>query len=371
MRVYAAALFTLTLAGSARAQSISVDFEPANTPFGGPTPNYGASNGVGGVWNSVSTVSASGLRSWDGSPTGVSLFLDDPLEGCVQFGVGPFNYSNLAGTFGEHEALLDDQYAPEEFNLSCTFQGLASGSYVVDTILAIGGCQSQVDVSVVGSPDPIVSLTGYWAGSFVQGVNVARHTKTVTDGTIVIEFDVTGHILDYLFLSGIQLSMGEQQLPGTPLCFGDGSAAPCPCSNTGRAGRGCQNSASTGGAVLFATGTTSPDTVVLRCSGELTSALSIYLQGNASIVPVVFGDGIRCAGGTIRRLYTKTATAGESFAPGPSDPSITVRSAQVGVPIPAEGRRYYQVYYRDANAGFCASPPGNTFNISSAVRIDW
>jgi hypothetical protein len=321
------------------------------------------------VWNQVSAVSASSLRSWDGSPTAVSVFLDDPNPGCTT-GVEPFFAYDYVGSSGEDEALLDDRYSPDQFVISCTFQGLAPGDYVVDTI-GVRLCPSFVEVSVVGSPDPPQTPSGTWSGAYLQGETYARHRKTVTDGTIRIDFRVLGHLADYMFLSGIQLDMGEQELPGVPLCFGDSSAAACPCSNAGGPARGCQNSAGTGGATLFATGTADPDTVVLHSFGELPNSLSIFLQGNASIPPVAYGDGLRCAGGTLRRLYTKAASGGEAIAPAPGDPSITVRSAQVGVPIPPDGRRYYQVYYRDANPGFCAAPQGSTFNISSAVRIAW
>jgi hypothetical protein len=30
--------------------------------------------------------------------------------------------------------------------------------------------------------------------------------------------------------------------------------------------------------------------------------------------------------------------------------------------------RFYQTYYRDPATGFC---PGATFNVTSAIRIDW
>jgi photosystem II stability/assembly factor-like uncharacterized protein len=47
--------------------------------------------------------------------------------------------------------------------------------------------------------------------------------------------------------------------PFVPFCFGDGSTTtPCPCGNTGAAGRGCANSVNAMGALLVATGTTSP-----------------------------------------------------------------------------------------------------------------
>ena len=372
MKRFHLALLPLILAFPARAQSINVDFEPASTPYGSPSPNYAGSAGAPGVWNSVSTVSASGLRRWDGQSTGVSLLLSDPTPGCISSGSDPFSATDIPGTSGEDEALLDDRYVPDAWILSCTFQGLAPGDYVVDTIVGKGICQAWMWVTVPGSPDPAQELVGgTWSGSFVEGVNFVRHHKTVTDGTIQIDFELEGHVTTYMALSGIQLSMGEQELPGTPLCSADGSAVACPCANTGLPGRGCENSGDTGGAVLFATGTTSPDTVVLRSSGERSSALSVFFQGNASIVPVVFGDGLRCAGGTLKRLYIKTASAGEAFAPGPGDPSITARSAALGVPIPAGGRRYYQVQYRDPDPSFCAAPIGSTFNASSAVKVNW
>lgn len=156
------------------------------------------------------------------------------------------------------------------------------------------------------------------------------------------------------------------------LCFGDGTqATPCPCSNNGIAGHGCENSASTGGALLGATGSTNPDTVVLHSSGELPTSLTIFLQGNTQLTPTPFGDGLRCAGGVLKRLYLKSASGGAANAPEPGDPSVSTRSAALGDPIASGSSRWYQTYYRDANLGFCPSPTGNTYNITNAVRIDW
>ena len=59
MRWTVPVLLPLLSALPARAQSINVDFESANTPYGRPTPNYRGSGGAAGVWNSVSTVSQS------------------------------------------------------------------------------------------------------------------------------------------------------------------------------------------------------------------------------------------------------------------------------------------------------------------------
>jgi hypothetical protein len=154
-------------------------------------------------------------------------------------------------------------------------------------------------------------------------------------------------------------------------CFGDGSGAACPCSNSGAAGRGCQNSASTGGAFLTVTGTANPDTIVLNSSGENPNALTIFLQGSANIGPVSFGDGLRCAGGTLRRLYVNNASGGIAFAPLPGDPSVSARATALGDLIHPGSRRYYQTYYRDPSASFCPAPQGANFNASQMRRITW
>src|SRR5262249_8708391 len=97
--------------------------------------------------------------------------------------------------------------------------------------------------------------------------------------------------------------------PGTPICPGDGTASACPCGNSGLPGRGCNNSASTGGAVLTSNGGASigDDTVVLTSHGELPNALSIFLQGKQVGSPVPFGDGLRCINGNLKRIAVKSA----------------------------------------------------------------
>jgi hypothetical protein len=156
------------------------------------------------------------------------------------------------------------------------------------------------------------------------------------------------------------------------MCFGDGTLAPCPCNNPGATGHGCENSASTGGALLQATGTTNPDTLVLTATDELPSALSIVLQGDVLLSgSAPFGDGLRCAGGHLRRLFVKSAVSGTVTAPEAGEPSITQRSAEKGDPISPGFVRTYQVYYRDPLPGFCAAPTGSTFNASNGLRVVW
>lgn len=137
----------------------------------------------------------------------------------------------------------------------------------------------------------------------------------------------------------------------------------CPCGNFGSAGHGCASSSVVSGARLSATGLSSPESIVLHGSFMPANSTCIYLQGSA-LTNVIFGDGVRCAGGTLIRLYTKINVAGASHCPEAGDPSVSSR----GMVTPGSGdRRFYQVYYRDP-AAFCGSA---TFNASQAVQIVW
>jgi hypothetical protein len=112
--------------------------------------------------------------------------------------------------------------------------------------------------------------------------------------------------------------------------------------------------------------------VVLASSGELPSALSIFLQGDAVLAQSVpFGDGVRCIGGTLTRLYAQNAVAGTASAPRAGDDPISVRSALLGDPIAPGSSRSYQVYYRDPDVAFCPRPGGDTWNVSSGLTITW
>ena len=160
---------------------------------------------------------------------------------------------------------------------------------------------------------------------------------------------------------------------GFPFCFGDGTGTvACPCGNLGTTGRGCANSQNAAGAQLAASGTTTPDTLVLTSSGELANAFSILLQGTTELAtPVSFGDGLRCVGGNLKRLYLHAASGGVVVFPPSGSLSISAQSAALGDPIAPGSTRRYQVYYRDPSASFCASPQGNTWNVSNAQRVQW
>jgi hypothetical protein len=134
----------------------------------------------------------------------------------------------------------------------------------------------------------------------------------------------------------------------------------------GGAGRGCASSVDPTGARLGAAGTASlaADTVVLTGSG-MPNSNALYFQGTLRLntgLGTVFGDGLRCAGGTITRLGTKTNVAGTSSYPVGADLAVSVRGA-----ITAPGTRTYQTWYRNA-AAFCTA---STFNLTNGYEITW
>ncbi len=169
--------------------------------------------------------------------------------------------------------------------------------------------------------------------------------------------------------------LDECEPTGVAGCFGDGSTpTPCPCGNTGALGRGCENSETTGGARLDGIGDPTIDSLVLVSSGERANAPTIFVQGDLSNSGgFTFGDGVRCASGTLKRLYVKIASGGVVHAPESGDPSISAQSTLLGDPIvPSFGQvRYYQAYYRDPDPTFCPAPAGNGYNMSSMLTITW
>ena len=163
----------------------------------------------------------------------------------------------------------------------------------------------------------------------------------------------------------------------TGICApGVGGVIACPCSNApGGPNRGCDNSSTTGGAILSASGLAyiSMDSLVFSTSAEKPTATSIVMQGNSLAASgLVFGQGVRCVGGALKRLYTRTASGGSISAPniGAGDPTVSARSAALGDLIQAGQSRWYLVYYRDPVVlGGC--PASSTFNATQTGQIVW
>jgi hypothetical protein len=152
--------------------------------------------------------------------------------------------------------------------------------------------------------------------------------------------------------------------PGISFCSGDGSGTACPCGNTGGAGEGCANDTGSG-ARLSGSGSSSvgADDLVLSTT-NLTNGPGLFFQGdnainNGSGNP--FGDGLRCAGGTVRRLEITFANTGNGFTA-----STTVSIATDGA-VNAGDTKRYQYWYRDPGS----SPCSNLFNLSNGYEVSW
>lgn len=353
----------LFAAASVQAQSFNVDIGSSNLSI--PNSTYGAAAAQPGVWTRVSAVPAGPQALKDlstGNLTAVTL--------TVTGGLGDFSFNN-AGTALDDERLLDDAMDLGTSASTWTFSGLAAGNYQVYTYAwAPDDVSYRTNVAVTGAAEASQLVGGAWAGSHAQGLTYALHTRSIAaGGTIVV---TTNTSIGFGAVNGFQIYKVPDVGPIQAFCFGDGSSTLCPCGNFGGTGRGCDNSAGTGGALLSATGQLANDTIVFSSSGELPTALTIFMQGTANQAPAaIFGDGVRCTGGTLKRLYVKPAVAGVATAPGVGDLSVRAQSAALGDVIPAGATRYYQAYYRDADPNFCPGPTGNTFNISSGLQILW
>ena len=166
-------------------------------------------------------------------------------------------------------------------------------------------------------------------------------------------------------MSGDRCFVGSAPGPtGTPYCFGDGSGVACPCSNTGSPGHGCSNGAFATGSSLGAVGTASvsADTLVLQASSSTPGQPGLFFQGTTAPNGgngIPFGDGLRCTGGSAKRIQTRVAN-------GAGATSSTV-SVSVAGAVSAGDTRFYQWYYRDP----ATSPCGALFNLSNGVEITW
>lgn len=151
----------------------------------------------------------------------------------------------------------------------------------------------------------------------------------------------------------------------TPFCGGEPLASPCPCGNSGAARHGCANSSFASGAQLEGRGIAhvSNDSMQLTAT-NMSGPTCLFFNGDSLATPLPFGDGVRCTGGTLRRMGVKSIVLGSASYPQPGDlPLSTVAH------VPASGATcFVQAYYRDANVSFCTSA---TSNATNAIAVSY
>jgi hypothetical protein len=231
--------------------------------------------------------------------------------------------------------------------------------------------------------DPVVNYAerGTGMGNLNQFWN---DTAGTCNGYIL---NVAGDISAYYLLLAANACGPVGPFPvGTDYCFGDGTATPCSCGggtpnpSAVGANEGCANSITAGvgaklrasapnsGTAVIADDQSGANAVTLKGT-QMPNSSCLYFQGTIRQnggLGTAFGDGLRCAGGTVIRLGTKTNAAGASQYPDVGDLAISVRGALTALTPPVT--RTYQAWYRNA-AVFCVATA--TFNLSNSTEIVW
>jgi hypothetical protein len=283
--------------------------------------------------------------------------------------------------------------------------GIASHGYLMtelrrpDNSFLVGVHPNSGWFDQVSSFDGVVDFSGAsgFTHSFGAGASASHPLPSISDRSLFtgpsgnpgmitlplvvqerIDIDVSGGSAGNTLVGTLQTSLSASSVVtlryeftpgvGAPFCAGDGSGTICPCGNTSAVGtnQGCTNSQGSG-ASLVASGTpeVGNDTLALQCSGLPSGTTALLFQGTArenSGSGTLFGDGLRCVGGTVHRLGTTQAPGGMATWPLAGAPSLSIAgSAQSGELL------HYQVWYRNA-ALFCTP---ETFNLSQGLSVAW
>ena len=231
---------------------------------------------------------------------------------------------------------------------SCTFQAVFAGPTCSGTSVF-----SPVCLSVITPIPPGTSDVMSWDQRDDSGVQVPDGDYAFWIRYYDASWSMTGCCPTVTIASD----------PGTPYCFGDGSGTTCPCANSGGPGEGCANGGGTG-ATLSATGSSSVGAgdLVLSGAGAIPGQTGLYFQadyavngGNGNL----FGDGLRCAGGSLVRLQVL-------MADGAGNSSTTIDIATKGGVSAGQTKRY-QLWYRDP----VMSPCGMFFNLTNGYEVAW
>jgi len=244
----------------------------------------------------------------------------------------------------------------------------ATFAFEIETIATNGHPGESVVLTVAGDPVPLAG------GTFIPPLPAGPAARVRTEfhwvpaaselGLYQIVFTSTDQLGQYTTCD-VWIDVIPSQIHN--YCFGDGSGTPCPCGNNSSVGdeEGCRNSLGRGGFLAMAgTPSISNDTATLEAE-KMPNSSALFYQGTARVnggAGNVFGDGLRCAQGTIIRLATKMNVLGKSQFPEGNDPLLHVRG---GVTVGA--LRTYQVWYRNA-ADFCTP---STFNLTNGVEVTW
>lgn len=272
--------------------------------------------------------------------------------------------------------------------LNCVFSGnLASGSTAQPAQLLSSLATFVIQTSCVtgqlfagtGNLDADPSFVAPTSGDFRLNAG-SPVVDRGNDASAVVGFGVPSladvalrprFVDDPLVAGAARVDMGayERQLSAASyFCFGDRTQGECRCfyyADTGSL-RGCRNAIGAGGLEPDGAASVTADSLRLSVT-QATGPAVLFFQGTTRLNGgggVPFGDGLRCAGGLVRRLGQKTLVGGAAQYPAVGDAPISV-AGEVQVPGTT---LTYQGWYRSALPHLC--PPVSS-NLTNGVEIAW
>jgi hypothetical protein len=267
------------------------------------------------------------------------------------------------GGYAQNEALCY-AFGTSNVHNDVWFEWTASGSGLATVTVCNGGISWDTKIAAYpgGTCPPVVGSI-LACNDDTCGLQSEIMFSATNGSTYLIQFGAfaTGGAGDGNFDIDVACNPCE---PGTAYCFGDGSGSiSCPCGNHATNGGGCANGSGSGG-VLGAAGdaSISADTLVLQSTDLLSGQPCLFFQGNNAINGgdgVLFGDGMRCAGGGVIRLQVRFPDAA-----GDAETSISI-SVKGG--CSAGDLKRYQNWFRDP----ASSPCGSNFNLTNGYEITW
>jgi hypothetical protein len=362
-------LTTIAFSAVGTSQGINLDFDRAIGGIPSPASTYAAA-GTAGVWNAV-TIPATGTALVDksGAPTGVTVTVDTALSFDLWF--------DNVNTTGDDANLMEDLIYGGLGGVfyPITFTGIAPGNYEVYTYAMAPDNKTGflTDVDVVGSLDGVQAVGGTLFTGHAQGATYAKHSVTVTSGTIVVNVAIN---TSFISVNGIQIEAGGSG-------GGNSGASDCdciaggPCFTVSGAGHGCPNSNASGlGAKLTGSGSAAiaSDTFSLAVTDAAPSKPGLILSGTASLGPggvstVPDSAGLLCVGGSTRRgsVVVTDATGAASFPDFQGAPYGASDIVSAGSSVS------YTHWFRDpGTTSGCPNDTGSSdFNFSNGWTVTW
>ncbi len=237
------------------------------------------------------------------------------------------------------------------------YTGIDSSTVAAGSTKSLGGLVVGANIVYDTSDDGQFHPQDDFPTSTDQDYTVLLYVTSAedcNDNGVPDDIDIADGTSTDIDLDGVPDECGA----GEGYCYGDGTGTGCPCGNTGGSGEGCANSTGSG-AILVGTGSNSvlADDLSFTVLQALPGQGSLLFVANNQLSGLLFGDGLRCAGGGLVRLGVRipNGSGTATWAPG--------MGATGGW---ASGdTKNFQAWYRDPGSSPCA----NEFNTTNGVTV--